>query len=166
MSVMHKCVVAVGLVLAISACKKKEEAPMVEAPTPAPMVEPAAAPPPPPVLTTAPVPAEIMVSAVALGSAIGTDNKVTEAKTVFGIKDQIYVAVDTKNAASNAELKAKWTFEDGQVVNENTINFAPQADTTSNFKITNPKEWPVGKYKVEITLNGKVSQTVDFEVKK
>jgi hypothetical protein len=166
MSVMHKCVIAVGLVLAISACKKKEEAPMAEAPTPTPMAEPAATTPPPPPPVAEPVPAEIMVSAVALGSAIGADNKVTEAKTVFGVKDAIYAAVDTKNAATNAELKAKWTFEDGQVINENGINFAPAGDITSNFKISSPKEWPVGKYKVEISLNGKVVQTADFEVKK
>jgi hypothetical protein len=165
MSVMHKCFIAVGLVLAISACKKKEEAPMAAAPEPTPMAQPAAAPPPP-APTVEPVAAEIAVAGVTLGTAIGADNKVTEAKTAFGVKDVIYAAVDTKNAATNAELKAKWSFEDGQVINENTVNFAPTADTTSNFKITNPKEWPVGKYKVEITLNGKPAQTVDFEVKK
>lgn len=156
MSAMNKFFIAAGLVLALSACKK--ETPVEVAPAPAPVVvEPAMAPPP--------APAEIMVSAVNLGTAVGTDQKVTAASTSFGVKDVIYAAVDTKNASSNAALAAKWTFQDGQTVNEESTSIMPSGDATTNFKLASDKAWPVGKYKVEIMLNGVSAQSVDFEIK-
>jgi hypothetical protein len=157
MSAMNKFLVAAGLVLALSACKK--EAPVEVAPAPAPVVvEPAVAPPPP-------APAEIMVSAVNLGTAVGADMKVTTATTTFGVKDVIYAAVDTKNASTNAALAAKWTYQDGQVVGEKTETIAPTGDATTNFKMSKASAWPVGKYKLEIMLNGVSAQSVDFEIK-
>ena len=156
MYVMNKFFIAAGFVLALSACKK--EAPVVVVPAPAPViVEPAMAPPP--------VMAEIMVSAVNLGTAVGADQKVTSPSVSFGAKDVIYAAVDTKNASSNATLAAKWTYQDGQTVNEETSNIAPAGDITSNFKFSKATPWPVGKYKVEIMLNGVSAQSVDFEIK-
>ena len=156
MSAMNKFLVAAGLVLALSACKK--EAPVEVAPAPAPVVlQPAVAPPP--------APAEIMVSAVNLGTTVGADQKVTAASTTFGVKDVIYAAVDTKNASSNAALAAKWTFQDGQTVHEESTSIMPAGDVTTNFKLSNDKGWPVGKYKVEIMLNGVSAQSVDFEIK-
>ncbi len=155
MSAMNKFLVAAGLVLALSACKK--DAPVVVVPAPAPViVEPAMAPP---------APAAIMVSAVNLGTAVGADQKVTNPSVSFGVTDVIYAAVDTKNASSNATLAAKWTYQDGQTVNEETSNIAPAGDVTSNFKLSKATPWPVGKYKVEIMLNGVSAQSVDFEIK-
>ncbi|MEO8001042.1 MAG: hypothetical protein ABI644_04145 [Arenimonas sp.] len=155
MSVLNKLLIAATLALALSACKK--EAPVEVAPV---AVEPAVAP-----MAAPPAAAEIMVAAVNLGTAVGADQKVTAASTTFGIKDVIYAAVDTKNAAKNAALAAKWTFEDGQVVHEESSNISPEGDVTSNFKLANDKAWPVGKYKVEISLNGAPAQSVDFEIK-
>jgi hypothetical protein len=171
MSVTHKSLVAMVFLLAVSACGKKQEAPATTVPEVAPVAAPVVATP----TKTAPAAAvakspeaapEIVVTALTLGSAVGTDKKISEAKTVFGLKDQIFVAVDTKNAAASAELVAKWTAADGQVINENTINFSPTDDASSIFKISNAKDWPEGKYKVDITLNGKPAQSAEFEVKK
>lgn len=155
MSAINKLLIAATLALALTACKKEE--PVVVAPAPV-VVEPAVVP-------VAPVPAEIMVSAVNLGTTVGADQKVTAASTTFGVKDVIYAAVDTKNAASNATLAAKWTFEDGQVVHEESSSIAPAGDVTSNFKLSKASPWPVGKYKLEISLNGAPAQSVDFEIK-
>jgi len=157
MSVMNKLFIAAVLTLALSACKK--EAPAEVAPAPV-AVEPAAAP-----VAAPPAPAEVTVTAVNLGTAIGADQKVTAASSTFGVKDVIYAAVDTKNAAKDVTLAAKWTFEDGQVVHEESSTISPEGDVTSNFKLSKATAWPVGKYKVEISLNGKPAQSVDFEIK-
>ena len=154
MSVMNKFLIAATMALALSACKK--EAPVEAAPAPV-VVEPALAPPA--------APAEIMVSAVNLGTAVGADQKVTAAATTFGVNDIIYIAIDTKNASTTAALSYKATYQDGQVVKEDSVNIAPTSDTSTNFKLTNPKPWPLGKYKVEVSLNGATTQSVDFEVK-
>ncbi|MEO6172868.1 MAG: hypothetical protein ABIP02_07110 [Arenimonas sp.] len=152
---MNKFLIATGLALALSACKKEEPVVVVPAPV---VVQPAVAPPPA-------MPAEVMVAAVNLGTAVGADQKVLTPSTSFGVKDVIYAAVDTKNAGKDVFLAAKWTFQDGQVVNEEGNTFSPEGDASTNFKLANDKAWPVGKYKVEISLNNTPVKSVDFEIK-
>ncbi len=140
----------------ITGCKKKEEAvvapPAAEAPAPAPM-------------DTTPAAAPATINAVELGNAIGADNRVTTATAVFGKTDTIYASVNTSGAASAGnKLNAKWSYQDGQTVH--TEDRAMEgADTMYEFHIQNPKGWPVGKYKVDVTLDGGQLQTREFEVK-
>lgn len=154
MSILNKFLIAASVVLALSACKKEE--PVVTTPAPV-IIEPAVAPPA--------APAEIMVSSVALGTSVGADQKVISPSTTFNTKDVIYAAVDTKNAAKEVFLAVKWTYQDGQVVQEEGTSISPMGDATTNFKLSNAKAWAVGKYKVEISLNNMPVKSVDFDIK-
>lgn len=148
--------------LALSACGKKEEpapAPPVTTPAPAPAPAPEATTPPPPAA------APVSVTSVDLGTAVGPDQKVTAATTAFAPKDTIYAAVSTTGTAPNAVLNAKWTYQDGQTVNESSQTIAPNGDAVTSFHISKPDGWPAGNYKVEITLDGKSVATKDFTVK-
>ena len=142
--------------VALAGCKKKDDAatatpPATTEPAPAP-VEPAPAP--------APTPAT--VSSVDLGNAVGADNKVTTASTSFAKADTIHASVATDGAGG--KLNAKWTYQDGQTVDSQDKDVAagPQV---SDFSISKPDGWPAGKYKVEVSLDGAVVQSRDFEVK-
>ena len=158
---MHYAV-AVALVgtLALAGCKKKEEVAM----TPPPVVsEPAPMPAP------APLPAAMPVSVVAvdLGTAVGADNKVATSMSTFGAKDTIHASVTTDGTASNTPLAAKWTFAGAtpMTVNEESKILNTTGPATTEFHVSKPDGFPVGKYKVEISLNGAVVQSRDFEVK-
>lgn len=150
--------------LALVGCKKnQDEAAM----TPPATTEPAPAPTPP---EPAPAPAAAAtVTAVTLGNSVGADMKVANPSTTFAPKDTIYASVTTSTsdatASVPAKLGAKWSFEDGQVVNEETtdVNLSGSGDT--EFHISQPTGLPAGKYKVEISLDGNVVQSKDFEVK-
>lgn len=142
--------------VALAGCKKKDDMatttpPATTEPAPTP-VEPAPAP------TSTPA----TVSSVDLGNAVGADNKVTTASTSFAKADTIHASVATDGAAS--KLNAKWTYQDGQTVDSQDKDVAagPQV---SDFSISKPDGWPAGKYKVEISLDGNVVQSRDFEVK-
>jgi hypothetical protein len=151
-------IVAMAGALALSACGKKEEpAP----PPPAPAPAPAPAPTPPP----APAAAPVAVASVDLGSAVGPDQKITTATTTFTPKDTIYAAVSTTGTATNATLNAKWTYQDGQTVNESNQTIAPNGPAVTSFHISKPDGWPAGNYKVEISLNGQSVSSKDFSVK-
>ena len=157
MSAKYKFLIAIALTVALSACNKEEPVEAIAPPPPpAPPAEPAMAPPPPA------MPAGIEVAAVNLGTKVGADQKVETASTSFAASDVIYVAIDTKNAQKDATLAAKWTSADGKVVHEDSTTISPEADATTNFKFSG---LAAGKYKVEISLNGAVAQSVDFEVK-
>ena len=146
---------------ALVGCKKKEE------PAPLPPVAdtmPAPAPAPAPMAATA------SVNGVDLGNAVGADMRVTAPMTTFAPKDTIYAAVSTGTsdpAGSVAgKLGAKWTHVDSnQVVHEESKDLTFAGDGVTDFQISKPDGWPTGKYRVEISLDGAVVQTREFEVK-
>ena len=108
-------------------------------------------------------PAALAVASVDLGSAIDAERRVVEPKTAFAPTDTIYASVATTGAGT-AKLTARWTFEDGQVVNESTQDVAPTGPATHEFHITKDTPWPAGGYRVEILLNGAPAMTKDFTI--
>jgi hypothetical protein len=114
----------------------------------------------------APAPPEFSVSGVEVGKQIGTDKRVTTPTTTFAPKDTIYVSVATEGAAPSKVLSAKWSFQDGQIVKEAAETIAPTGPAATEFHISKPKGWPLGKYKVEISVDGSPAESKDFEVKK
>lgn len=143
--------------IALVGCKKKEEPvitpPAAETPAPAP-TEPA----PAPAATTT------TVSSVDLGNAIGADNKIASPISTFATSDKIYasVASDGPNAG---KLSAKWTHIDSnQTVHEESKDI-PAGPQVTQFEISKPDGWPAGKYKLEVSLDGAVVQTRQYEVK-
>lgn len=110
-------------------------------------------------------PAQLTVTDLDLGRSIGGDKRVSEKVSEFRTNDVIYASVLTSGASQNAMLKARWTFEDGQLVNESEQAIAPTGDAASEFHVSKPDGWPVGKYKVEVFLNGVPAQAKDFQVK-
>jgi len=143
--------------LALSACNKNapEEA-MPGAPS-APVSAPAQ--------QQAPVPASSPVTLVSvdLGSAVGPDQKVTTATSTFTPKDTIYASVAT-TGTGNANLEAKWTYQDGQTVKDDSKAIAATGPANTTFSISKSDGWPVGNYKVDISLNGTHVASKDFSV--
>lgn len=107
----------------------------------------------------------VRVSDVTLGRSVGGDKAVTDRTDTFGPNDTIYASVATDGSASNATLRARWTFEDGQVVNESTKTIAPSNRERTEFHISKPDGWPAGKYKLEVFLDNRSVETKDFEVR-
>ena len=64
-----------------------------------------------------------------------------------------------------ATVMARWTFEDGQVVQESSQAIAPAGDAYTEFHISKASGLPKGKYKVEVFLDSKSAGTKEFEVK-
>lgn len=136
-----------------SSCNKKQAEPSTLPTAPAP---------------SAPVAQKIQVTTVELGNALGADKRVKAASTSFSTKDTIFASVVTEGGGTPAELAARWTFQDGQLVNETKRAIAPPATPTAvavtEFSVQKPDGWPVGEYKVEISLDGKPVQTKVFKV--
>lgn len=116
--------------------------------------------------TTAMRPANeaVRVSAVELGRAISADKRVAASTSQFATTDTIYASVMTTGAGS-VTLVARWTFEDGQVVDESSQSISPTGPAVTEFHISKPSRWPAGKYKVAILLNGQQTDSKEFEVK-
>ncbi|MGA7991144.1 MAG: hypothetical protein WCC53_06920 [Thermoanaerobaculia bacterium] len=145
----------VVLVAAVSlgACAKKEPPPPPPTPVPAP--------------TAVPTPVPFKVAAVDLGKSIGDDKKIKEAASVFGPKDTIYAVVSTEGVAAKATLKARWTYgAKGTLVNEEARDIAPTGAAVTEFHVAKASGWPVGHYKLEVSADGTVAASKEFEVKR
>ena len=114
----------------------------------------------------APAPEPFAVSDVTLGKAIGADKRVATPSTTFAPKDTIYASVATTGSAPSKTITAKWTYQDGQTVKQESDTIAPTGPAATEFHITKKSGWPAGKYKVEIAVDGTPATTKDFEVKK
>jgi hypothetical protein len=102
------------------------------------------------------------VTNVALGRSIGADRKVIDEIGNFAPGDTIYASVETEGAGSGT-LAARWTFEDGQVVDESSHPIGGGAQV-SEFHVSKPDGWPAGHYEVVILLNGQEADRKGFDV--
>jgi len=133
--------------IALAGCAKPKPAEQAPAPTPP------------------PAPVEFKVLGLELGSQIGPDKRVLTSSTTFGAKDTIYVSIATEGASASAALSVRWTYGDGQLVNEMSETIAPTGPAATEFHISKTGGWPVGKYKVEVAANGAAAGMKEFEVK-
>jgi hypothetical protein len=108
----------------------------------------------------------LRVSDIQLGRRVGSDKKINDQATDFGVRDTIYASVTTEGAATSSNLAAKWTFNGKQLVDSSTQNLSPRGGTTvTEFHVTKKSAWPKGAYKVEIFLDGASAGSKDFNVK-
>jgi hypothetical protein len=106
----------------------------------------------------------VRVSQIDMGRSLNADKTISDTSNSFKANDTIYASIATVGTAPTAALKARWTFQDGQVVNESTQTIAPTGDARTEFHISKPDGWPAGKYKLEVFLNDSSAATKDFEV--
>ena len=142
-------VLALALVaLALGGCKRAEESA-------------ATAPATPPVSS----PGVFRVTSVDVGDAVDAGKRIQTPLTQFAPSDTIYASIVSEGASPEVTVVARWTYEDGQLVNESTQVIAPTGPAATEFHIAKPSGLPAGKYKVEVNANGKLAGSREFEVK-
>jgi len=112
----------------------------------------------------APAPGTVQVADITVGRGISADKHVINPTSAFATRDTLVASVHTTGSAPNTQLTARWTYQDGQVVNERTETISPNGDAYTEFHISKPTGWPAGKYTVHILVNGQEVQTRDLTV--
>ena len=108
------------------------------------------------------------VAQVQLGEAVTAGYKVVKPSTTFDpAQNTIYASVDTTGTTTGATLSAHFSYLEGKGQDVTTISqtIATDGPATTTFKLRNPNDWPAGKYKVEIAVDGKPVTSETFEVK-
>ena len=108
----------------------------------------------------------VRVAQIDMGRSLNADKTISDNTNSFKPNDTIYASIATAGTAATATVKARWTYQDGQVVNESTQTIAPTGDARTEFHVSKPDGWPTGKYKLEVFLNGVSAATKDFEVER
>jgi len=144
-------VLALALVfLSLPACKREETNPL---PTPG-----ASGTPP------VSAPAAFRVTAVELGKQVDASKRVSAPTTTFAPSDTIYASVVSEGAAPEITLASRWTYEDGQIVDESTQVIRTSGPAVTEFHVSKPDGWPAGRYKLEVTANGSSVATKEFTI--
>jgi hypothetical protein len=182
--------IAVAGLLLLAGCGKHENetaAPPAASTAPAPAVAhtapaPAASAPAPAAAGTAATPATAGTSAAAtpapanvfkveqvqMGEAVTASYKIAKPTTTFDAShNTIYASVATTGTTPGATLSAHFSYLEGKGQDVTTISqtIATDGPATTTFKLRNPNNWPAGKYKVEIAIDGKPAASQTFEVK-
>jgi hypothetical protein len=104
-----------------------------------------------------------------LGDAVNAGHEVTRVADRFASDDKtLYASVATVGSSSGATLNAKWSYLEGggQLVSNISQSVATDGPAITTFKVQNPDLWPEGKYKVEISIDGKPVASQDFNIGK
>jgi len=146
------------LALGTAACGGRDDAATIDTTSATPGAAPA------PGGTTA---SSLRVTDVTLGKAMRGDTAVVDDIDDFARTDTVHAVVKHEGAATDARITARWTFQDGQVVDERTENVSPTGTGASytHFMISKPDGWPAGNYKLTILVNGQEVESEDFEIK-
>jgi len=157
-----KLIVLIAATFALGACGKAPTPPAAPAPPP-----PPAAPAPQATPAPAAVPAGTTFQSVALGKAVDGSGKLSgDPATEFGPKDTVYAVVSTSNVGTNpATITAHWEFQGGVAVNEGSQTVSASGPSVTTFHIEKASGWPIGHYRVVISIDGKQAAIKEFEVK-
>jgi hypothetical protein len=108
--------------------------------------------------------AGVRISQVDVGRSLTADKMIGDKTDSFKPTDTIYASILTEGTSSAATLKGRWTYQDGQVVDEATQTIAPTGEARTEFHVSKPDGWPAGNYKLEVFLNGASVATKGFAV--
>lgn len=107
----------------------------------------------------------VKVTDIDVGRGLTADKAIAEKTDSFRPADTFYVSIKTDGSGPSATLTARWTYQDGQVVDESRQDIAPSGRAAvTEFHLSKPDGWPAGGYKVEVLLNGTSAGTKDFKV--
>ena len=107
----------------------------------------------------------VKVTHIDVGRSVTADKTIAEKTDSFRPADTFYVSVETDGSSPHVTLSARWTYQDGQVVDESRQDIVPTGRATvTEFHLSKPDGWPAGGYKVEVLLNGASAGTREFKV--
>jgi hypothetical protein len=100
-----------------------------------------------------------------MGRHIDAEKKISDKTDDFVPTDTIFASVHTSGTANNSPVIARWTFQDGSVIDEKTTNVTTSGDAYTVFYIVKPGGFAKGKYTLHLLIDGREVRTKDVTVK-
>ncbi len=101
---------------------------------------------------------------------MSTDSDGNNPTTSYSPGDTFYAVADLSNVETGSVVDAKWhivnvaDYDSGEI-QSTSLTIDEEAYTYVSFELSNSDPWPAGEYKVELYLDGALSQTINFSVK-
>ena len=107
---------------------------------------------------------ELSVLNLETGKHVDAERKVTEGTDMFAATDTIFASVLTSGTAKDGQLTAKWIFPDSSVVDQKADSSVAEGTQRHVFFITKPGGLPVGKYTLQVIVDGREVRNKDVTV--
>jgi hypothetical protein len=104
------------------------------------------------------------IAAVQLGSSLNADKTVARQTTTFAPGDTVHLAVITEGLGSGT-VSVRWWLAD-RLVSERQEVVSSRDTKVTEFHLQSTGPFPIGPYRVEIRLDGKLFDTRAFRVAK
>jgi hypothetical protein len=115
--------------------------------------------------TTVPATKPFSVGDIDMGRHVGADKKISDKTDDFAARDTLYASVHTTGGSAPVKLTARWNFQDGKVVKEQTETITGGPDADTDFHIEKASGWPKGKYTLHILTDGTEAKSKEITVK-
>jgi hypothetical protein len=108
------------------------------------------------------------VTSVRLAKDFTYGDVVNPTSSFYPSDRQFHLVVDLGNASDGTTVAGAWYAVDAgshrnEKLDSQTYTLKNGEDRV-HFTLTNQENWPKGKYKVDVMLNGKLTRTLDFRV--
>jgi hypothetical protein len=106
------------------------------------------------------------VTEVELGTGMVGDTALQNETDDFQPGDTVHALVKHEGRSDGTRILARWTFQDGQIVDERTETISSSADGAeyTHFTISKPDGLPAGRYTLHVLVNDQEVETEEFEV--
>ncbi|HVT44981.1 MAG TPA: hypothetical protein VMT00_11365 [Thermoanaerobaculia bacterium] len=151
----------VALLVALSACRSEPPQPWLTDPTETETTATTAAD------TTSPVAAERWLDDFTLARGVNAEGRVPlgEGTGDFRAGDEIYLAMEVRNAPAGATVRVAWLGTDGSALGEDSRQLTP-GELYTHFQAPGTASWTPGTYKAEVYANGECVAEEEFEIEK
>jgi hypothetical protein len=102
---------------------------------------------------------------IEIGRSVNPDKTMYDATVLFIPTDKVWASLVILGAAPKATVQARWVTDGGEVFDQGSQEITPDGSTVVAFSTGRPDGWKVGKYRVEIQLNGVPVGSKDFEIR-
>lgn len=106
----------------------------------------------------------VKITAIDLSHEVDAHNEPRSARETFAASSTVHASIATEGGGP-ATLAARWTDASGKVLAEQSQAISPTKPQRFEFHLKPDGDWPLGRYKVVITLNGKEPRTREFEIR-
>jgi len=107
------------------------------------------------------------IASIEIGRSVNPDSTMHDATMLFIPTDDVWASVIVEGNAPRATLQARWLTDGGGVlVEQSSQEITPTGRTVVAFHAAaRPGGWPLGRYKLELLLDGVVGGTQPFEIR-
>jgi hypothetical protein len=105
----------------------------------------------------------LTITTIQTGKSLNSDNSIATHTTRFAPKDSIHVSVLT-GARGSGTIVARLRFAGGGVINEQTKEVSYNDQAATDFRFQAADGFPPGEYTIEVSLDGKPSETRNVRV--